>query len=479
MNTPNFLESHVSQIPSDPAAATARLHLSFPEEVAVERQGKAWRSFAGEGSRHPAPTHQSRGDQGSGIPFTEEAIIQAIEKLRTVPFDGLCRTSEAIFDLLTLGVSIDQEIDGENQGTQPAVHRLGASAQQFVSTSRPSFGSSARAATRSRRPDIVCFVNGIPFIVIECKRRDEKDSLEAAIKQHLRNQEDAEIPQLYTCAPVLLALNKDAGRYGPPARPRNSGRRGRSCITPIPKCGPPSAPFHAGRSMKSCSPDEFAYARNYFERMAAAGSREVTGQDRLIFSVCRPDRLIEMVPGSSLSSTKVEPCGRLPATSSISRSGRRWSVSASGMKRAAAVAASSGTRKAPANHSRWSCWQRRSPGANGESPNPSHHPWSRTASISTSRSGKPSISAARNPSRPRPAATSSNSWRTTMCPVITTVLDKFGAAAKANETFRNLRTPTCSCSWTRATGRNTARPISGCSRRCPTPVSSASPARRS
>ena len=128
--------------------------------------------------------------KGREIPFTDEAIAQAIEKLRSVPFDGLCRTSEKLYDLLTLGVSIDQTIEDETKGRS----------LRFIDWDHPrnntfhvtaEFKVARTASHETRRPDIVCFVNGIPFIVIECKRRDEKDALLAAIKQHLRNQEEA------------------------------------------------------------------------------------------------------------------------------------------------------------------------------------------------------------------------------------------------------------------------------------------------
>lgn len=294
MSTPNFLESHVSQIPAIQLLQQLGYSYLSPEEVAVERRGR----LGGVLLEQVLATQLRRINRvvtkGREVPFTEEAIVQAIEKLRTVPFDGLCRTSEAIFDLLTLGVSIDQEIDGETKGRS----------LRFIDWEHPhnnSFHVTAEfrvertGSHEKRRPDIVCFVNGIPFIVIECKRRDEKDSLEAAIKQHLRNQEDAEIPQLYTCAPVLLALNKDAGRYGTTGTPLKFWAAWKELYYSDSDVKTAIGSLPRREEHEKLFSGEFAYARNYFESLAAAGTREVTGQDRLIFSVCRPDRLIEMV----------------------------------------------------------------------------------------------------------------------------------------------------------------------------------------
>jgi type I restriction enzyme R subunit len=136
--------------------------------------------------------------------------------------------------------------------------------------------------------------DAIPFVVIECKRRDEKDALQAAIKQHLRNQEDAEIPHLYTYTSIVLALNKDDGRFATTGTPEKFWAEWREL----------EDDSTAIRNLLAMSPrreeheklftGEFAYARAFFEELAAAGPREVTGQDRLLHALCRPERLIEL-----------------------------------------------------------------------------------------------------------------------------------------------------------------------------------------
>ena len=40
---------------------------------------------------------------------------------------------------------------------------------------------------------------------------------------------------------------------------------------------------------------DFAVARPYFEAMAAEGPRAVTGQDRTLYALCRPQRLLDLV----------------------------------------------------------------------------------------------------------------------------------------------------------------------------------------
>lgn len=293
MNKPNFLESHVSQIPAIQLLQQLGFTYLSPEEVAVERRGKLGNVLLENVLSAQLRRINRVRAKGRELPFTEDAISQAVDKLRSVPFDGLCRTAEKINDLLTLGISIDQTIDGETKGRS----------LRFIDWEYPrnntfhvtaEFKVARTASHETRRPDIVCFVNGIPFVVIECKRRDEKDSLLAAIKQHLRNQEDAEIPHLYTYAFVVLSLNKDNGRYATTGTREKFWAEWRELEDDSDAIRnllamPPRREEH-----EKLFTGEFAYRREYFEKLAAGGPREVTGQDRLLHALCRPERLIEL-----------------------------------------------------------------------------------------------------------------------------------------------------------------------------------------
>src|SRR5438128_596962 len=116
MNTPNFLESHVSQIPAVQLLQQLGFSYLSPEEVAVERRGKISSVLLDQVLATQLGRINRFAAKGRQMQFTEDAITLAMEKLRNVPFDGLCRTSEAIYDLLTLGISIDQVVEGEKKG---------------------------------------------------------------------------------------------------------------------------------------------------------------------------------------------------------------------------------------------------------------------------------------------------------------------------------------------------------------------------
>jgi len=71
---------------------------------------------------------------------------------------------------------------------------------------------------KTRRPDIVLFINGIPFGVIELK----KSSVETdqGISQMIRNQRKDEIPHLFEFAQILVAGNNHSPKYATTGTPK-------------------------------------------------------------------------------------------------------------------------------------------------------------------------------------------------------------------------------------------------------------------
>jgi type I restriction enzyme R subunit len=230
--------------------------------------------------------------KGQSVPFSDENIAKAIEALREVPFDGLVRTSEKVYDLLALGKSLDQTIDGVTKGfTLRYIDWNNPRNNVFHVTAE--FEVERTGSKETRRPDIVCFVNGIPFIVIECKRPEEKHSLEQALKQSIRNWQNDEIPHLFLYSQLVLALNKNEGSYattGTPIKFWAKWREMRDVDSEVSAVinGPVRREEH-----EKLFKGAFTYAKQHFEEMAVQ-DREPTGQDRLIWALCRPERLIEL-----------------------------------------------------------------------------------------------------------------------------------------------------------------------------------------
>lgn len=290
--TPSFQEAPISQIPALRFLQQLGFSYLSPEEVAVERNGRMGRVLLENILAAQLRRLNKVRFKGREVAFSEENIAKAVEALRDLPFEGLVRTSEKAYDLLTLGKSLDQTIEGETKGfnlryidwENPRNNTFHVAAEFEVERS---------GSHDTRRPDIVGFVNGIPFLVIECKRPDVKDSLAEAIKQSVRNWQEDEIPQLFVHAQLVMALNKNEASYATTGTPPKFWAKWRELHdvrdTVRAAVNSKVRPEEHAKLFKGV----FAFARENFEQQAMH-DREPTEQDFLLWSLCRPERLIEI-----------------------------------------------------------------------------------------------------------------------------------------------------------------------------------------
>jgi type I restriction enzyme R subunit len=232
--------------------------------------------------------------RGAEYRFGTGDAEEAIRKLKPSPIEqrGLVRTNQDIYDQLLLGTTIEKTIDGDRKSysvkyvdwNNPANNVYHATAE--VSVERTGSNS-------TRRCDIVLFVNGIPFAVIENKAPTE--SVQQAVTQNIRNQTHDEIPHLFHYAQILIAANKNEALYG------TVGTSKKYWLTWKDEQDE-DADIHAHINIPleeeekaALFSGDFAEARPFFDALTAQGSRAVTTQDRVLFALCRPERLLEMV----------------------------------------------------------------------------------------------------------------------------------------------------------------------------------------
>ncbi len=290
--TPSFQEAHISQIPALRTLQQLGYSYLSPEEVAVERKGKMGRVLLEETLAQQLRRLNKISFKGWEVPFSEENIAKAIEALRDIPFEGLVRTSEKVYDLLTLGKSLDQAIDGETKGfTLRYIDWQNPRNNTFHVTAE--YEVERTGSHETRRPDIVCFVNGIPFVIIECKRPEDKGSLEQSIRQNIRNWQVGEIPHLFIHSQLVLGLNKNEGSYattGTALKFWSKWQEMHDVTSQVEALvNSPVRPEEHAKLFRGL----FAYAKEQFEEMTMGG-RKPTGQDFLLWSLCRPERLIEL-----------------------------------------------------------------------------------------------------------------------------------------------------------------------------------------
>ncbi len=196
--------------------------------------------------------------------FTADNVEKAVKDLDEPLTDGLVRTSEKIYNALMLGKSyLEKLADGTSKSFN----------LKYIDWEHPEnnvyhvteeFSCDSWDKQKNARPDIVLFVNGIPFAVIECKAPTISE--DQAVEQMIRNQNKEYIPQLFKYAQIVVATNKNTVKYA-------------TCYTP--------------KKFWSVWREEQTEWQDKLIEQYVAG-REPTVQDRGIVSLLSPERLLKL-----------------------------------------------------------------------------------------------------------------------------------------------------------------------------------------
>lgn len=256
---------------------------------------------------------------GADHPFTPQAIEEGLSRLRDLRFDGLLRTNELAADYLQLGTAVPQTINGLTRERQLRFVAWGENEWQ-----RNSYDMTAEYAVDGRndsiRCDIVMFVNGIPWTIIELKRSGEKTA--QGISQSIRNQGQAEgAPQLFVPVQLMIAGNPAEPRYGTVGTPAKfwsawhepaHGGMSEAEISTMINAEPPEAVMAAILS------DFASHARRH-NALREAGHRWVTELDKTIVGLCHPNRLIDLARRFTLFDKGTKKVARYQQVSAVYR----------------------------------------------------------------------------------------------------------------------------------------------------------------
>ncbi len=300
MHAPSFREDHISQLP----ALQLLQHLGYeyltPQQALLLRGGKAAGVLL-EGVLELELERLNRiRYKGEEHAWSASNIQTGIAALRELPLqEGLMAANEHVYNLLTLGLTLEQTVAGDKKSfTLQYVDWKDWTNNAFHVTEE--FSVQRAGSHEHYRPDLVLFVNGIPFAIIECKRPDIKNPLGEAISQHLRNQQPDGIRALYAFAQLLLGIASNAAQYATAGTPEKFWSRWRE------QHDSPEAArsFEAAlRQLKNrrlsvaqkerLFSERYGYVRHYFEQLEQA-PLELTEQDRYLYALCRPERLLDL-----------------------------------------------------------------------------------------------------------------------------------------------------------------------------------------
>ncbi len=287
--TPQDREDAISQIPALQLLQNLGYTYLTPAEALAQRGGRATGVLL-EGILREQLGHINQiRFRGNSYDFSDANLRAAVQALKDVLYDGLVRTNERVYDLLCLGKSFTQAIDGDTKSFDLKYVDWSPSGKNVFHVTEE-FSVERTGTNETARPDLVLFVNGIPFCVIECKR---KGGLPQAVTQQIRNQSDAYIPRLFIYSQILLALAVDEAKYA------TTGTTVRYWAVWKEEGIDTAVRELVNRPLNREIKDRLfsrrtEAVRQYFEELEGAGPREVTEQDRALYSLCRPQRLLEL-----------------------------------------------------------------------------------------------------------------------------------------------------------------------------------------
>ncbi|HNX21002.1 MAG TPA: HsdR family type I site-specific deoxyribonuclease [Bacteroidales bacterium] len=302
MEIPSFKEDHISQIPALQLLVNLGYIYLSPDEADRQRGGKTTNVLLEDVLRKQLKEINSIKVSATktGI-FTDENIERGILALKNLPMnDGYIAACERAYNLITLGHSLEQSIDGDKKSfTLQYIDWKNINNNVFHVTEE--YCVMRSTSKEHYRPDLVLFINGIPLCIIECKRPDMKDPLKQAISQHLRSQQEDGIRNLYVYSQFILSIASQEASFATNATPEkfwaiwkekfNNKEEEERYKTNLQELK--NKPISNGVK-EQIFKDRFRYVRQYFEALEQE-EIQLTEQDVYLYGLCRPERLMEIV----------------------------------------------------------------------------------------------------------------------------------------------------------------------------------------
>jgi type I restriction enzyme R subunit len=301
MNTPSFKEDHISQIPALQLLQNLGYEYLMPKEVEQYRNQRTSTVLLLPIVKEQLKKINSFTYRGKTYTFSDATIDEAVKDLQQLDLaSGFMAANINIYDWLTKGKSYDETIG--NVKRSPMIRLIDwEQPERNIYHVVEEFSVKREGREDTYRPDIVLFVNGIPLVVIEAKRPDLKEPIQQAISQHLRNQNEDGIRSLFAYSQLLITISSNDAWYGTTATPPKfwsfwrekyineaAEQRDKRVLNTL-----------KNKSLTTTQKDRlfserYRYVRNYFDILEQE-SLQVTIQDELLYQLCRPKRLLDII----------------------------------------------------------------------------------------------------------------------------------------------------------------------------------------
>jgi type I restriction enzyme R subunit len=333
METPSFKEDHISQIPALQILQNLGYQYLTPEEAMQLRGNKTTNVLLDDVLRKQLKEINSIQVSATKTSiFSNENIERGILALKDLPMnEGYIHACESSYNLITLGKALEQSIDGDKKSfTLQYIDWKNIENNVFHVTEEYSVMRST--SKEHYRPDLVLFVNGIPLCIIECKRPDMKEPLKQAVSQHLRNQQDDGIRQLYVYSQLTLSLATQEASYATNSTPEKfwakwqekfdietEEKEYKKKLFEL-----KNTPLTTPQKEKLFS-DRFKYVRQHFDALEQ-DEIQITEQDKYLYGLCKPERLLDIAFSFILFDNGTKKVARYQQFFAIKKSMKRMSV---------------------------------------------------------------------------------------------------------------------------------------------------------
>jgi len=330
MTTPSFKEDHISQIPAIQLLCNLGYVYLSPDEALALRGGKTSNVLLEPILKQQLSKINNIHYKGEDYKFNEGNIVSGINALHDAPLqEGLVSANEHIYDLITLGKSVEQSIIGDKKSYNLRYIDWDNIGNNVFHVTEE-FSVMRSTSKDTYRPDLVLFVNGIPVVVIECKRPDHKDNIEQAISQHLRNQQDDGIKDLFVYSQLLLSIATNVASFGTTCtKPKfwsqwrekhETDKAEKEQTKALEKLKNTNLPTEV--KDKLFGADRYRYVRTYFDELQQE-QVAVTVQDIYLYNLCRPERLIQLIHDYTIFDAGVKKVARYQQYFAIEKTRRR------------------------------------------------------------------------------------------------------------------------------------------------------------
>jgi type I restriction enzyme R subunit len=337
MKTPSFIEDHVSQIPAIQLLINMGYEYLSPSKALKMRGGKSSQVLFEEVLKTQLNKINSIHRKGKEYAFSEANINSAVIAIKDLPIqDGFLTANTVLYDLMTLGKAFEQSIDGDKKS-----HNI-----HYVDWKNPAnnvfhvteeFSVLRTGRTEHYRPDIVLFINGIPSCIIECKSSSlsgTKSPTELAVEQHIRNFSKEGIRSLYVYSNLLLSIATNDGSYATTGTSKEFWSKWKELFLSQQE---ETNYWNELKALKNKALNNeqktmlfaersygFNYAKPYFDNLETE-ERALTKQDELLYSLCRPERLLDIIRNFTLYDDGIKKVARYQQYFAVQEANKRVS----------------------------------------------------------------------------------------------------------------------------------------------------------